>query len=227
MTRNFKILGLAFAAVLAMNAVAASGASAAAPEVHCTATVQTSCWLTSTSSDHIFMVGQGEHTANVTCESAKFTSTVTKTSTSQTITPVYTKCKAFGLAAPVAMNGCTYTLNDVAASSPATATVDVVCPAGKVITIKPTGLACVIEVGAQAGLKHVIAENKGIEPTHVFLNITVGSISAKTNGSECPTPGVTHLDGTYTGTATIEGFEDEGGTIAEPKEGNKVGVHVF
>jgi hypothetical protein len=227
MTRNLKILGLAFAAVLAMSAVAAPAASAQTPEVHCTATVQASCWLTATSNDNVLSLSQGEHKTTITCESSKFTSTVTKTSASQTISPVYTKCKAFGISAPVAMNGCTYTLNDVAGSSPPTAKVDIVCPAGKVITMKPTGLACVIEIGAQTGLQHIVAENKGTEPTHVFLNITIVGLIAKTTGAECPTPGVTETNGSLTGTATVEAFEDEGVGGGAPKEGPKVGVHVF
>lgn len=228
MTRNFKVLGLAFAAVLAMSAVAASAAQAVAPEFHCTALNKESCWLTSESSDHHFVVGTaGVDEVTVGCEKAKFTSTVAKTTPSATIDAVYTKCKALGVAAPVNMNECMYTLNAVAASSPATATADVICPAGKAITIKPTGIECVIEVGEQKGLNHVVAENKGTEPTHVFLTLTVEGISAKTNGPGCPTPGVVLNNGKYTGTSTVEGFEDEGGTTAEPKEGTKVGVHVF
>src|SRR5262245_13917290 len=109
MTRNLKVLGLAITAVLAMSAVWATSAQAADPELHCTSTTNT-CTVTGNEiNTHTFTVTGGE----VRCRS-KLTATL-NAKTVSTVTNVaasYNACKAFGLAATVNMEGCTYTLKN-------------------------------------------------------------------------------------------------------------------
>ncbi|MBA3866100.1 MAG: hypothetical protein H0X42_07115 [Solirubrobacterales bacterium] len=242
MTRNLKVLGLALAAMFALTAVAASAAQAVTPEYHCTST-SANCFAESSASpeltgngkingsnDHVFNVNGG----NVKCtgttgvtDGAVLKGTAAKTSTSVTLTPTYAGCKAFGVKATVNPEGCTYTLTLVTGGiSPYPITTDIKCPAGKKITVTPTGLSCTITVGEQTGLKGITATNVGTEPTHIEANINItganGKIAYTKTGTECPEGPGSGTNGTYTGHSTITGFEDNSGT-----KGAKVGLHVF
>ena len=218
MTRNLKVLGLAITAVLAMSAVWAVSAQAADPELHCTSTTA-NCNITGNEiTTHTFNVEGG----NVRCRS-RLSATIPKTATAASVSAEYNECRAFGVAATVRMEGCTYTLTNVAASSPATANVSVACPAGRNIVVNAPSIPCTINVGTQGPLAHIVFSNRGTEPTHVNANITVSAIRYTMVQETCPRRGGTFNGGTYNGESTIEGFNDNG--VGQP-HGNKVGIHV-
>lgn len=95
---------------------------------------------------------------NVECKS-HYSSTLSAKSTSLTVTPTYTECKAFGfLSASVEMKGCDYVLNSatVPSGDVSTSKIDISC-ATEVITI--TGGTCTMLIGPQKGLSKVTTTN--------------------------------------------------------------------
>jgi hypothetical protein len=204
MIRNLKALGLAAMAVFAMTAISASAAQAA-PLFHAEEAPVTYKGE-NVGGKEKFKTSAGTvecTTTSVTGESSE------STSTEATISPTYTGCKAFGfLTATVTMNGCSYKFHLVEGSSPATATVDIVCPAGKDITISSTG--CVVHVPAQTGLKHVVFDNEGSGATRdIKATNTVTGIKYTATGG-CPGGEGTKEDGEYSGTTTVKGFKSGG-----------------
>ncbi len=142
------------------------------------------------------------------CSVATFEGTSSTTSGKDlTLTPTYSGCTFGGLAATVKMNGCKYTFTGSAAQ---TATVDVTgCTTGKTITI--TKGNCTIAIGEQSSLSHVIFISEGTGSTMDLLaQETVSGIKSTQTGSECPAPGSTQSDGTYSGTTTFRAFSDTG-----------------
>ena len=135
----------------------------------------------------------------------------------------YNDARGCGVRATVSMNGCSYTLNNVTGSSPATANVNVVCPAGRNIVINMPALPCTINIGTQGPLAHIVFSNRGNEPTHVNANITLAGIRYTMVETTCPRRGGTFNNGSYIGESTLEGFNDNGVGQAE---GSKVGLHV-
>jgi hypothetical protein len=230
MILNRKILGLAFMAMLAVAAMSASAAQAQTPEFHCTST-SANCFVTSSggthgtgSNDNVFNFSGGNVvcTGNSTVDGAQFKGTAPKTTTSVTLEATYTGCRLW-VAASVKMEGCKYEFNLVAGGGGAVNT-NVVCPAGKSITMsaKPA-LDCVITVGSQGPLTGVSVANAGSEPTHIAATVAIGEIIHYTKtGTECPGGAGAGTNGKYTGTATLTGYEDNAGV-----EGTKVGLHVF
>ena len=194
MKRKTLALCLMVASVFALSALSAS-AAVAAPLFHAESEPVT---FKGSSSDNVFITNAGE----VACSTSSFAGTnATKTSSTATLTPTYSGCKAFGfLSATVEPHGCTYTFHLVEGSSLPTATVDVNCTGTNEITINSTG--CVVHVPPQAGLKHVVFENIASKPR------TIKAIKY-TATSGCLNPG-TSTNGTYTGTVTISGFTSAG-----------------
>ncbi len=221
MIRNLKVFGLAITAVLAMSALWAISAQAANPELHCTVSVTNTCTLTGTDIKGQTFTFDG---FNYRCNSPFAATLNTKTaSVVSSVATSYTNCRAFGVAATVNMEGCTYTFNLVAASRPATANFSIVCPAGKTIVWNFPTLPCTITVPAQDNLPHIVLENSGgAEPTDVVAKFTISGITYTETGLWCPSPG-TKNNGTINGESTLEGFNDNGQNQAE---GNKVGLHV-
>ncbi len=236
MTRNLKVLGLALTAVLAMSAVvAASGAQAVVPQFHCTSTTE-NCIVTGKSNIGKLLVTNVEVKCkeNTGVAGARYEATIPKTGTTATITAAYGNpttgkgCTLASLPLTVNMNGCDYTFNSVEpeAGLEGTATVDINCPAGKVIEIVSPSAPCTITIEPQTGLKHVTFTNsKTPEPTDVTANVTVTGIATISHGAGCPCPETETLkNGSLTDTITLEGFNDEPATKIE---GAKVGFHVF
>src|SRR4051794_17703431 len=111
MIRNFKVMGLAMVAALALTAVAASAASAATTFHAEKAPVTVSGSQVTT---HVFTTDPG----TVTCTTATFSGTQSTTTTStQTITPNYSGCTLktiFGniaVSVDFATSGCDYLFN--------------------------------------------------------------------------------------------------------------------
>ncbi|HKF83157.1 MAG TPA: hypothetical protein VKB23_09375 [Solirubrobacterales bacterium] len=189
-----KKIGLIAAAVAAMMAfVGASSASAA--EFH-TNTVGATLHGTQSGS-HVFTV-QG---SKVTCEVASFSGkTAALTTASQTMTPKYEKCTAFGFAnAEVNMNGCHYVFY-------ANGTVDFICPAGKFATIKvPTFFgSCHVDIFGSNGLKSVSYTNAADKKT-LTVHAAVKGIpyNVTTSSGGCPLTTGEGTNSEYTGTTTV------------------------
>lgn len=202
MTRKFKVIGLALVAVLAMSAVVASSASA-------TEFTAASYPVALSGSQpegalHEFEVGSG----NVKCTTATFTGTGSAATTTQTITPHYTGCTAFGLSATVTLNGCDYLFHSQA--SGLNGTVDIVCSGSNEIKIDTAGGLCDTHVKPQTGLGGITFANNG---NHIDVTAKVTTIHAVVTGKFlCPvtTSTKTYTDSKYTGTVTLKG--DNGAT---------------
>jgi hypothetical protein len=184
MIRNFKALGLALVAILAMSVVVASAAQAEKTEAKITS--QTNVYplqlsATSTVGNEIFNTAGGK----VECKGS-YSASVGAASANVTATPTYTECKAFGfVAATVTMNGCAYKFNltTIVKADEYLAHVDLVCPAGKSVVI--TAGTCEVVVHAQTGLTHAgITNMTPKEPAKEHGDITIdATVGAAVGGA--------------------------------------------
>lgn len=188
MKHKFKALGLVLAAVFALSAVSVASASAAQFHSALAPTVISGAQSTS----HVFTTNAG----TVTCKTAKFSgSQAVVTSETQTLTPKYENCTAFGfVGVTIDTNECAYEFN-------ANGSTKVVCPSGKAIEV--TVPFCTTSVGPQTFASGMTYETVGTSPSR--------SILAKTNISgikynEC---GTERTNGTYTGTTSVAGSAGE------------------
>jgi triacylglycerol lipase len=142
---------------------------------------------------------EGEHVLTaealtVKCKTATLAGELTEEREALELTPTYSECTASGVAATITTEGCKYKLN------PGTKTMDIVCPAGKVIKI--VSGTCEAQVGGQTGLSSVeYVLNEG-PPETVTLKANLGKIKyTKTkDGFLCPFNGTgAKEDGTLTG----------------------------
>jgi len=196
MIRNLKVLGLAVMAVFAMTAVAASAASA--DEFHSESAPAT--FAGSQTVAHVFTTAAG----TVKCSTATFSgeSNVT-TSSTQTLAATYGGCKAFGFVnVPVTMHSCKYVFHLGAGT---VATTDIACENGESIEVDaPFG--CTISVPAQTGLSEVTLSNTGTGTSRdIDAVINVANIDYNVPSGCALASAGTHTDGTYTGSATIQG----------------------
>jgi hypothetical protein len=201
MKRNLKVLGIALAAVFAMSAVAASGASA-----HYIFTPGASpAWITGTQIAHTAgnKLEIGENVARVECNNAHFKGTSEGTEPSQvTVTAEYEECtthaSGINAASTVDMNGCAYILTGETTDG-THGIVHIECPGTNVIEVTTPSVNCTVKVKAQTP--------------------TSGGISYE---NTFPTGEKDDVDAT----ATVEGitFERSGGIICAasgiPSEGN-------
>jgi hypothetical protein len=199
MIRNLKVLGLALVAVFAMSALAASAASAQGVQGEFTTSNGTAQTLIGTETG---AAGSGANAltalgAKVECPGSTLTGhkfnvtphvAIPNKETTATITPHYKNCAAFNPAshpATVTMNGCDYVLHlGVTTGGVAGtygATVDIVCPAGKVIevhvynNVAHTELLCTIKVkGGQNGLAGAHATNTAGTGTFDISGLILG-----------------------------------------------------
>jgi hypothetical protein len=217
MIRNLKYLCLTVVAALAFGAAAVPGAQAAAPEFK--SEVEPVLYEGDQVVPLIFTIGLG---LSSKCTTAHFTGTgKTKASTSLTLTPNYGGCELFKEAAEFKTNGCTYVFNLVAASSPPTANMEIVCPAGKEMEIESKVVECTVKIGAQKALKHVLFSNGGTKKTSDYtMSFILTGIAYEEVGEKCVEPGA-HANGEYSGTVTLKGYEDLAG-----KKGAQVGISV-
>jgi hypothetical protein len=149
MIRNFKVLGLAFMAVLAMSAVAASAASAQLGKI--------------TSDGPVTLTGSqaGEEaltafSSSVKCPGSTYTghkvnstALIASGSTEVTVTPHYVNCTS-----PVNMNGCDYRIYDATTTAANTYSVkaDLVCKAGSAGVLISGAFGCNTTIPPQTGL---------------------------------------------------------------------------
>ena len=183
MTRKFKTLGVALFAVLALTAVVASAASAAN---YTASTYPTTGTATSAKGNDTFITEAG----TVECAS-HFEGTLTAASSTLTVTPTYTSCKAFGfLSAKVVTNGCDYLFAGPSGSADAwSATVNVVCPESKtfVITAPETSPVCTATVGPQGPRSKVdLLNNTGSGDVNVQATVEGIDYRVTQDGFGCP-----------------------------------------
>jgi len=226
MTRKLKTFGLALLALLAMGAIAASSASAYAFTAPGAGAGQKT-----------FLTGAGttkpvlKTSGTVECTGSFFSGSVTGSEQSTvTLAPTYTGCTAFGFATGhVKLNGCTYRFEapstEPSAGQYTGKPFQIICPAGKQIEITPTTFGvsvCTQSIPEQAPAKgHVVYSNNaelGAEMDYL-ANATAEGISYTGTGGACGPSGTA---ATYSGQATVKGYENEahfiryGVTVAVP-----------
>ena len=226
MIRNIKALGLAFLAMAAIGALAASVAQAQEVwPVHIT-TEEDKAVITGHAENEVLTVGA----QTVQCKTATLEGTVKQathasqlTATEIHATPTYQECTGFGgIAVTVQMNGCTYTI--VSTTTKLTAEGGVTgCTPEKQIVIKSQ--ICTITIGNQTGdLSHITLTNdaeKGTEKHHLQDHVTVQGIQFTRDGFFCPNA----ESAEYKGTTTIKAYKDVKDVEVE-KHGHKYLEHV-
>lgn len=209
MSRNLKVLGLALVAALALTALVGSTAQAN-ENGKFTAASYTSTGSGIDTGTHEFTAAGG----SVKCSHATFSGTSSAASTTQTITPVYEECTAFGfVGATVTMNGCDYLfhLTGTGAGGSYNGNVDLVCPENKEVTIDAG--PCTIHIPGQTGLGPVSFTNGtsgGLSDitNHANVNNIEGTLVK--NNFLCFFTAGPFTGGKYTGTTTITGKNSEG-----------------
>lgn len=212
MSKNFKVLGLAFVVAFAMSAVVAQAAFA----VDHTFT---------SSSESTFLTGDddgGSHelvagSAKVVCATSTFTGSQSGTAAdSQTITPTYTECKIGSTSVTVTNEGCSYLFDSDTTADANTggesATVTINCEAGKFIKI--VGPGCTIDFGSQGplhGVKYTATGGNVTTEAHVF------GIKYNATNAGCALLGIKQgesSNGTYIGNSLVKGYSNAGHTTA-------------
>jgi hypothetical protein len=210
MTQNFKTLGLALVALLAMSAVIASAAQAVPepPEFQAAtypAKVTGAGPGAGIANAFTITTGAAKNISTI-CKKNKFEGELTGASTTLTVKPTYEECKLGGLAAIIDMNTCDFVFHTVKASNPPTASAEVKCTKEK-DTITITQGTCVVHVEEQAGLNHVIFDNIGAGTTkEVKATVHVEGIKYEIT-KECPNTltNTTTTDGKYTEEVLLTG----------------------
>jgi hypothetical protein len=213
MIRNLKVLGLAFVAMLAMNAVVASAASAS--EYTC-GSYECKATGSNLAGGETFTTPGGtvkcnSHYVIETINTANGTG-LTGPDDEVTVTPTYSNCTAFGFVnATVTMHGCDYVFHAGASTGGGVYdnTADIECPTEKPITIKAG--TCLVDVPEQTGLTNV-------KTTNVAGGITVQpdvhsvTINVTEDGFGCPFTQKGHTTASFHGHVLVSATE--GGSIS-------------
>lgn len=156
---------------------------------------------------HGFMFFSGG-TRVADCKEVNFSGELSAPSTSLALAGVYSECTAWGgLPVTYKTNGCTFNVSPTKqiATIPPTfeGTMNVVCPAGKVIEIDTTFTNCHVRIGAQEKLKGITFEN--VE-NHILLKTKVQEMQhTDIDEGLCVLSGSgTFNDGEYAGSTTLK-----------------------
>ncbi len=220
MNRKLKALGLALVALCAFAAVSATGASA-------NSKFTSESGHTELKGSQIGIDKFKTAAGTVECNEATYTGTSASTETTeQTINPTYSECKAFGFVnAVIDMNGCDYLFTIKTEGVPAVQknSIHIVCPAEKVISV--TAFNCEVTVPPQTIENGVTYINSGTGGTGMDIETTVHAtgltyIQHSKSFPGCTTNGGTgglstslYHDGTYDGTATLQGKTTAGAAV--------------
>jgi len=143
------------------------------------------------------------------CGTAEFEGQLAAPSASLSTSAVLGVCAAFGFTtATINTNGCSYVFNAGAGSEgKSTGTVDISCPAGKVITV--SGGNCEIQIGTQTGIgpiSYASQTEKGAKVVTVGFESKASLQYTKTkDGFACPLNGTGFkTDGLVVGGATAK-----------------------
>lgn len=232
MIRNFKALGLALVAVLALSTVGASGAQA---QLRTTTTGPT--WLTFDSiGTHVTTFGS----VSVPCTSVAGHATVVNNQTEVTATNIsYSGCTSSlpGTVATVTMNGCDYKFHGgvtdpINSEHGIEGEMDLVCPGGgPVIHIYASAAKhaagetlCKLTIAPFTNKKEITYTNTAGTPNDFDLKMVSVPISITKEGSIlCPASGAAKTDAEI----TMTGFKYEGVDLSgHPIEGVRTGVTV-
>lgn len=169
MIRNFKVLGLAVMAVLALSALASAASAQAAVNGKLTSTGNVTLTGTEITNSQLKAFGITVECAGATYVGHKVGSTTAflpSGSEEATITPTYPQpCKSSVGPSTVELNGCDYVIHlgeTTAVAKQYSVTYDIVCPAGKDITVTnwfsaaehtEGKEACTLHIAPQTGLK--------------------------------------------------------------------------
>jgi hypothetical protein len=194
MIRNFKVLGLAMVAALALTAFGASAASAA--EFH--SSVAPVKVTGSQSTTHVFTTDPG----TVTCTTATFAGEQsTKTAASITITPTYSNCTLKTIFGNIAVTvdfktaGCDYHFN-------ASGHTEIKCTTGNK-SVVVSGPGCTVTVPAQT-LSKAVSYSNNAGKTDIIVDASATGISYSYTGFTCGSGSGT-TNGTYDGNTTMVG----------------------
>ncbi len=153
---------------------------------------------------------------NISCSSMSSLGTISASTTTASVTTTLGECTALGFTGTVEMNGCSF-LYHLEGEGATTATSDIVCPAGKEITIKSFGLGmtkCIIHIFPQKGLRKAVFKNVGSAATReLTAEIELGGIiytHTKGSGIGSCTEG-TGTIGTFVSKVLVTGEKDGGG----------------
>jgi hypothetical protein len=229
---NLKALGLALFAAFAMSAFVAQAASAVNHEFEVTEAPAVSTGVNTT--NHVLLVSEGF--AEVICKHATFVGTqAAEVQDRLSVYPTYSECSIPGVGgATVTNNGCTYDFDSDTVVSHAPVSLD--CDHKGSITVVAGGGACTIHfsdthtektVTVNQNLVGVVYKNEelGVEKHAVEVVATVTGVTYEATGGFCELLGVvpgTNHDGEVKGSATVQAFEDTGGSTVE---GNHVFTH--
>jgi hypothetical protein len=224
MSRNLKVLGLALVAVFALNAVLASGASAAnrltAPEAAYPLTLSGEQKVAAVNE---FALPGGR---KFKCNKVTFSGTQTRAEATNTttgwsamVTPTFSECTAeiLGNIDPITMttNGCTFTLTISTISSATTAKgeVHLECPPGKTIEmhiwenstkhLENAASLCTYSIGPQTirGV-HYEMSSGGSPNSHTYLTLNTrkeefGKVAVTRNSGTLTNCGAASQEGEY------------------------------
>lgn len=226
MTRNFKALGLAAFALLALGAMVAPAAQAEVtlttgltPSTHTATSLHATQYNpTGNITDNNFTTAVGA--TNCSNALSTFTGTTTGTNKTLTITPNYVHCTTItkedkaGTPVTVTLNGCDFLFNQpetLTGGPKYTGTVSVICPAGKKIEVEVYAAGsvtahsvkiCTLSIGETKNIAHVIYTNiPGVPPVKddITVKVTGSGIPYSTTGICGETAG----NATYTSSLTL------------------------
>ncbi len=197
MSGNLRAFGLTCAALLVLSAVMAS-AALALPQFTASS-YPASVTGSNTKGGEVFTTEAGK----IECDGHFLSHSLSAASSTLTVTPTYTNCKAFGsLSATVNTEGCSYVLHATeAASGTSLSHFDIACPAGK--SIKITAGNCKFEFPPDTGRTsaHLVNSGGALIVTWPFPNLTY---RVTQDGFLCPFNGTgEHFDtAQYSGAVT-------------------------
>jgi hypothetical protein len=207
MTRNLRVLGLAFVAVLGMSAVASPAASA---DYLTSESWPVTLTGKQTGGGDVFTTTAG----TVKCKEINYTaSNVVPPTTTVIATPSIPErtagneqnCSGFGFPATVATNGCAYRLTIGAGTA---GSLVIQCPEGQEITVTARSGAvtkCIVHIPPQTILAGPFFGNSGSGTTReVHMNVSINTMSYKhtagTGVGSCTSGGGT---GSYSGASIM------------------------
>jgi hypothetical protein len=211
--RGIRVLVLAFAAVFATSALAASAASA----FHFEAEEYPAKGVGKNTNTHVFHVEGGK----VECKEVTFTGTMAAASETLRAKAVYKNCLAFGVfPATVSMEGCEYEfhVSEETSAGHFKGSDSIVNSSGKSCEEKPakiTAGSCIVTNGPQTGLKTVSytdlnATSWKTPPHPPWEEVESSSVitgATYTEGSGCLKPG-THTNGEYSGAMLVKIYNE-------------------
>ncbi len=158
-------------------------------------------------------VSVGVEGGSLTCSSVTASGALASgADTTLALAPAASGCELFGGGATLSFNGCGYEFH---AGTGTSSTMDIVCPAGKSITVEAG--SCAMSIPAQAGLSAVNASNDtGSSPKKLKLAHSVNGLQyTKTkDGLLCKFSGTgSKTDGTYGGTFSVSATDAGGKAI--------------